>query len=58
MAEFLSEEYISEVREVFALFDNDGTVNSRILDEMLKSADVDGDGRIDYEKFVKMMMQG
>jgi calmodulin len=27
------------------------------VDEMIKEADVDGDGQINYEEFVKMMMQ-
>ncbi len=26
------------------------------VDEMIKEADVDGDGQVDYEEFVKMMM--
>ena len=26
------------------------------LDEMIREADVDGDGQINYEEFVKMMM--
>lgn len=26
------------------------------VDEMIKEADVDGDGQINYEEFVKMMM--
>jgi len=27
-----------------------------LLDEMIREADVDGDGQINYEEFVKMMM--
>ena len=27
------------------------------VDEMIREADVDGDGQVNYEEFVKMMMQ-
>jgi len=27
-----------------------------MIDEMIREADVDGDGQINYEEFVKMMM--
>ena len=26
------------------------------VDEMIREADIDGDGQVDYEEFVKMMM--
>ena len=26
------------------------------IEEMIKEADIDGDGKIDYEEFVRMMM--
>ncbi|KIA75947.1 calmodulin [Aspergillus ustus] len=65
----------AELRSAFAVFDQDnsGTISAdelrRVLrsigddisdadvDEMLKIADVNGDGSIDYEEFVKLMMQ-
>ncbi|KAL2814472.1 hypothetical protein BJX63DRAFT_199611 [Aspergillus granulosus] len=65
----------AELREAFAVFDQDksGTISAdelrRVLrsigddisdadlDEMLKIADVNGDGSIDYEEFVRLMMQ-
>jgi Ca2+-binding EF-hand superfamily protein len=36
----------------------DGTSDEMIpeVDEMIREADVDGDGQINYEEFVKMMM--
>ncbi|KAL3456177.1 hypothetical protein BJX64DRAFT_271181 [Aspergillus heterothallicus] len=65
----------AELREAFAVFDQDksGTISAdelrRVLrsigddvsdadvDEMVRMADVNGDGSIDYEEFVKLMMQ-
>ncbi|KAL3487296.1 hypothetical protein BJX62DRAFT_213748 [Aspergillus germanicus] len=65
----------AELREAFAVFDQDksGTISAdelrRVLrsigddvsdadvDEMLRMADVNGDGSIDYEEFVRLMMQ-
>ncbi|KAL2827217.1 hypothetical protein BDW59DRAFT_58662 [Aspergillus cavernicola] len=65
----------AELREAFAVFDQDnsGTISvdelRRVLqsigegatdadvDEMLKMADTNGDGSIDYEEFVKLMSQ-
>lgn len=32
------------------------TLSSEEIDEMIKEADLDGDGQIDYEEFVRMMM--
>ena len=31
-------------------------VHVKKVDEMIREADVDGDGQINYEEFVKMMM--
>ena len=33
-----------------------GKLTDEEVDEMIRAADVDGDGQIDYEEFVKMMM--
>ena len=32
-------------------------ITEKEADEMIKEADLDGDGRIDYEEFVKMMIE-
>lgn len=32
-------------------------ITEKEADEMIQEADLDGDGRIDYEEFVKMMME-
>ncbi|KAL4869489.1 hypothetical protein BDV12DRAFT_167821 [Aspergillus spectabilis] len=65
----------AELREAFAVFDKDKSgsisadelrqvlrsigddVSDNDVDEMLRLADVNGDGSIDYEEFVKLMSQ-
>ncbi|KAL4874478.1 hypothetical protein BJY04DRAFT_203850 [Aspergillus karnatakaensis] len=65
----------AELREAFAVFDKDKSgsisadelrqvlrsigddVSDKDVDEMLQLADVNGDGSIDYEEFVKLMSQ-
>ncbi|KAL5334497.1 hypothetical protein BJX70DRAFT_378229 [Aspergillus crustosus] len=65
----------AELREAFAVFDKDKSgsisaeelrqvlqsigddVTDKDVDEMLQLADVNGDGSIDYEEFVKLMSQ-
>ncbi|KAJ8478742.1 hypothetical protein OPV22_022469 [Ensete ventricosum] len=65
MAEQLTDEQISEFKESFSLFDKDGDVvylkidtllMDEEVDEMIREADVDGDGQINYKEFVKVMM--
>jgi calmodulin len=54
-----------EILEAFKVFDKDGNgfISDAELrhimtnrDEMIREADIDGDGQINYEEFVKMMM--
>nr|VDD41157.1 unnamed protein product [Brassica oleracea] len=46
-----------ELKEAFRVFDKDqnGFISAEV-DEMIKGADVDGDGQINYEEFFKVMM--
>merc|ERR1712113_1338738 len=43
----------SDLREAFKIFDRDKDG----LDEFMREADVDGNGKLDYDEFVKMMLQ-
>merc|ERR1712039_334838 len=56
-----------ELIEAFKVFDRDGNglisaaelrhvMTNVEVDEMIKEADIDGDGHINYEEFVRMMM--
>ncbi|KAK6161453.1 hypothetical protein DH2020_004834 [Rehmannia glutinosa] len=44
-----------ELKEAFKVFDKDqnGYISA---DEMIREADLDGDGQVNYDEFVKMMM--
>ncbi|XP_065921016.1 calmodulin-like [Dysidea avara] len=64
---------LEEVREMFSIFDKDGNgfisaaelrhvlknhgemVTDEEVDEMMREADVDGDGQVNYDEFVAMM---
>lgn len=68
------EDYESELREAFKVFDRDGNgyISSQELryvmmnmgeklteaevEEMIKNGDIDGDGQLDIEEFIKMML--
>ena len=43
-----------ELRHVMT--DLDQTITDEEVDEMIREADIDGDGQINYEEFAKMMM--
>merc|ERR1712093_385429 len=48
-----------EIKEAFKVFDKDGNgfiSAAEEVDEMIREADIDGDGQINYDEFVKMMM--
>ncbi|KAK6153884.1 hypothetical protein DH2020_013523 [Rehmannia glutinosa] len=52
-----------ELREAFKVFDKDqnGFISAAELtdeevDEMIREADMDGDGQVNYEEFVRMML--
>ncbi|KAG3265029.1 CALM1-containing [Ictidomys tridecemlineatus] len=64
MADPLTEEQIAEFKEAFSLFD-DGTITTKELgtimrslneevDEMIREADTDADGQVNYEEFMQM----
>merc|ERR1711985_32622 len=49
-----------ELMEAFKVFDKDGNgfISSvELRHEMTREADVDGDGQVNYDEFVKMMLQ-
>ncbi|KAK7248252.1 Calcium-binding protein [Aureococcus anophagefferens] len=52
-----SEEEILEAFKLRHIMTNLGEkLTDEEVDEMLREADIDGDGQINYEEFVKMMM--
>ncbi|CAC9891260.1 unnamed protein product [Aureobasidium pullulans] len=62
MAENLTPEQIKELKEVFNVFELRNVMKSigenlsdAEIDEMIKEADANGDGNIDYDEFAKIM---
>ena len=45
----------SELRKVTATLGE--ALSKEEIDDFMKQADVDGDGRLNYDEFVKMMLQ-